>query len=119
MIKRQSVSNLGAQATATTLVFAAYGFIIYQTMQGTIRFGDLVLSYQALQRGQNDLKSLLGGLSGLYEDNLFLTNLYEFLNLKPKVTEPLNPKPFPMPMQNGILFNHVSFRICKYEASGT
>ncbi|WP_179072999.1 ABC transporter ATP-binding protein [Nostoc sp. C057] len=42
MTKRQSVANLGAQATATTLVFAAYGFIIYQTMQGTIRFGDLV-----------------------------------------------------------------------------
>lgn len=110
MTKRQSVANLGAQTTATTLVFAAYGFIIYQTMQGTIRFGDLVLYYQALQRGQNDLKSLLGGLSGLYEDNLFLANLYEFLDLKPKVVEPLHPKPFPIPMQHGIVFNHVSFQ---------
>jgi ATP-binding cassette subfamily B protein len=70
----------------------------------------LVLYYQALQRGQNDLKSLLGGLSGLYEDNLFLANLYEFLDLKPKVVEPSNPKPLPIPMKKGIVFNHVSFQ---------
>ena len=47
-----------------------------------ITLGDLVMYYQAFQRGQGFLQEMLGGLAGLYEDNLFLSNLYEFLDLK-------------------------------------
>lgn len=50
------------------------------------------------------------GIAGLYEDNLFLSNLYEFLDLKPKVAEPLHPTPVTRPMQTGIVFDHVSFQ---------
>ena len=66
--------------------------------------------YQALQRGQNNLKNLLTSVSGLYEDNLFLANLDEFLDLKPKLADPGDPVAIPRPMQSGIIFNHVSFQ---------
>ncbi len=101
---------LTVQALAGILLFAAYGFIIYQTIQGSLRLGDLVLYHQALQRGQNSLKGFLASLSGLYEDNLFLADLYEFLEIKPKILEPQYPKPIPQPMQTGIVFNNVSFQ---------
>ncbi|NET61102.1 MAG: ABC transporter ATP-binding protein [Symploca sp. SIO2E6] len=101
---------LTAQALAGILLFAAYGLIIYQTIQGTLSLGDLVLYHQALQRGQNDLKGFLANLSGLYEDNLFLADLYEFLELKPKIIDPQHPKTIPQPMQTGIVFNNVSFQ---------
>ena len=47
--------------------------------------------YQAFQRGQERLRSLLGGLGGLYENNLFLSNFYEFLDLEPKIADPIHP----------------------------
>jgi ATP-binding cassette subfamily B protein len=49
-------------------------------------------------------------LAGLYTDNLFLSNLYEFLDLKPKIADPIYPIPVPQPMQKGIIFNQVSFQ---------
>lgn len=108
-IQRAS-AGLAAQLLGTIIVFTAYGFIIYQTFQGKLRLGDLFLYYQAFERGQTALKDLLSNISGLYEDNLFLTNLYEFLDLKPQMMIPAQPKIVPNPMQQGITFEEVSFQ---------
>lgn len=107
---KNSMANLAAQATAGMIIFAIYGFIIYLTIQDVLQLGDLVLYYQALQRGQDALKSLVSNLSNLYEDNLFLTNLYEFLELRPKVIESASPKSVPNRMQTGLSFNNVCFQ---------
>jgi ATP-binding cassette subfamily B protein len=107
---KRSIAELVAQVSATVAVFASYAFIAYQTMQGAITLGDLVMYYQAFQRGQGFLQQILSGLAGLYEDNLFLSNLYEFLDLKPKVVEPRHPRPVPQAMQTGIAFDQVSFQ---------
>jgi len=107
---RRSIAELVAQASATVAVFGSYAFIAYRTVQGAITLGDLVMYYQAFQRGQSFLREMLSGLAGLYEDNLFLSNLYEFLELKPKVVEPLHPRPIPQPMQTGLAFDQVSFQ---------
>ena len=53
---------------------------------------------------------MLQSLAGLYEDNLFLTNLYEFLDLQPRIREPANPRPVPVPLRYGIAFESISFQ---------
>jgi ATP-binding cassette subfamily B protein len=78
-------------------------------MQHAITLGDLVMYYQAFQRGQGYLKEILSGLANLYEDSLFLTNLYEFLDLQPNVVEPCLPHAVPQPMRHGIASEHVCF----------
>jgi ATP-binding cassette, subfamily B, bacterial len=105
----RSLAFFLAQSVAGILIFVIFAYIIYQTIQGVLLLGDLVLYFQALQRGQTNLKSLLTSVSGLYEDNLFLANLYEFLDLKPKIVESANPKLIPQPIQKGIVFENVSF----------
>jgi ATP-binding cassette subfamily B protein len=45
----------------------------------------------------------------LYEDNLFIADLEEFLSLEPRVTSPARPRPFPRSLQQGIAFENVSF----------
>jgi ATP-binding cassette, subfamily B, bacterial len=107
---KRFLASLGAQATAVILLLTAYSFIIYQTFLGILRIGDLVLYYQALQRGQEALKGVLGSLSSLYEDNLFLINLYEFLDLQPNIVQIAQPKPVPQNMATGIVFEHVNFQ---------
>ena len=107
---RRSLAELVAQTSGTIAIYGSYAFIAYRTVQGAITLGDLVMYYQAFQRGQGFLQEMLSGLAGLYEDNLFLSNLYEFLDLKRKVIEPLHGRPLPQPMKNGIVFDHVSFQ---------
>ena len=110
LMRRRVLSFLAANVLSGILVGSIYGFILYQTLQGTLQLGDLVLYHQALQRGQSSLRSLLTGLSGLYEDNLFLANLYEFLDLKPNIITPAYPKAMPLPIVSGITFEHVDFQ---------
>ena len=47
---------------------------------------------------------------GLNEDNLFLTNLYEFLDLQPSILGPANPQSIPTPIEYGIAFEGISFQ---------
>ncbi|NJL53050.1 MAG: ABC transporter ATP-binding protein [Hydrococcus sp. SU_1_0] len=93
-----------------TIILGVYGFIVYQTVRGTLKLGDLVLYHQAFKRGEQSLAQLITCLSQLYEDNLFLANLYEFLALKPKLIEPVTPHPVPQPIRQGIVFKNVGFR---------
>lgn len=110
LLTRRSIAFFLAQAIAGLFLFVIYGFIIYETLAGRLKLGDLVLYHQALQRGQNDLKSLMTSISGLYEDNLFLANLYEFLDLKPKIATTESSRPVPRPMREGIVFENVNFQ---------
>lgn len=107
---RQSLANFVTQIGSMVMIYGAYAFIAYRTLNGAISLGSLVMYFQAFQRAQGYLQSILNNLAGLYEDNLFLTNLYEFLDLKPKIVSPLHPKPVPRPIQTGIVFEHVSFK---------
>jgi ATP-binding cassette, subfamily B, bacterial len=107
---RRAIASLSAEAFAEVLTVGVFIYIAYQTIQGNLKIGDLVLYQQALQRGESALQALLSGLSGLYEDNLFLTNLYEFLNLNPKLRDPDYPKVFPCPVKQGIVLDRVSFQ---------
>ncbi|MBC6418416.1 MAG: ABC transporter ATP-binding protein [Prochloron sp. SP5CPC1] len=106
---KQAIINFSTQVLGGGFLLAASGYIVYQAVQGAITLGDLALYYQAMQRGQSSLKQFLTSLSGLYENNLFLKNLYEFLELKPKVLEPKNTRVLPQVLRRGIVFDRVSF----------
>ena len=103
-------SDLVTQGAATLAVFGTFAFIIYRASLGALTIGDVVMYYQAFQRGQDFLREILGGLAGLYEDHLFLASLYEFLDLERKVVESPQPRPLPRPLRGGIVFTGVSFQ---------
>ena len=102
--------SLLVQGIATLLTVGVYSYVVYRTFQGSLSIGDLVLYYEALQRGQQAFRGLLSSLSSLYEDNLFLSNLYEFLNLQPQVVSSLSPAAVPNPMRQGIVVEGVDFK---------
>jgi ATP-binding cassette subfamily B protein len=106
---RRSAADLGAGAVATVAVFGTFAYIVYETVKGVISVGVVAAYFQAVQTGLSAFQSLLGGLAGLYEDNLFLTYLYEFLALEPKVLEPAHPRAVPRPMKEGMVFREVTF----------
>jgi ATP-binding cassette subfamily B protein len=106
---RRSVADLLAQCGATAAIYGSYAFIAYQAVRGAITIGDLFMYFQAFQRGQGYLQQLLAGLAGLYEDNLFLSNLYEFMDIRPRIRAPADPRPFPKPIRTGIRIDCVTF----------
>ncbi len=78
-------------------------------MKGNITIGHITMYFGALVQGKAVIGSLLSSLTGLYEDRLFITNLYDFLDLEPNIKEPLKPAKVPKPIEKGITFDGVSF----------
>lgn len=107
---KRSTSEFLAQTVSVAAIFCALACIVYRAVHNLITLGDLFMYFALFQRIQTSFQGLLTSFANLYEGNLFLANLYEFLDLKPRVVEPVHPKPFPRPIQQGIVFDHVGFR---------
>ena len=106
---RRSLADLTTQASATAAIFGVLAYIAYQTVEGAITLGGMVMYYGAFQRAQSSLQEIWSSLTHLYEDNLFLANFNEFLDLKPRLAAPLHPAAFPLPIKEGILLDHLHF----------
>jgi ATP-binding cassette subfamily B protein len=109
LMRKRSLSELITQSGANMTAFGMYAFLAYRALYGLITLGDLVMFYQAVQRGQSYLSQFLGSIAQLYENNLFLTNVHEFFALKPKVVEHPHPKSIARPFREGMIFRGVSF----------
>jgi ATP-binding cassette subfamily B protein len=102
-------AQLGASSLATALSGAATIWMIWRAFNGQVTLGDLALFYQAFSQGQALLRSLLGNVGRIYENILFLGNLFEFLDMRPEIVDPRQPKPTPATLQQGIRFQEVTF----------
>ncbi|MGD0612276.1 MAG: ABC transporter ATP-binding protein [Anaerolineales bacterium] len=101
--------DLLAQALAVAALYGSLAWIALQTVGGKVTLGDLVVYFLGFQSGLGFLQAALRALADLYEDNLFLTNLYQFLDLAPEIAAPSQPRPVPQPMPRGITFHHIGF----------
>ena len=91
-------------------MFGTFAYIAWRAIEGTISLGLVVAYYQAFQTSLSALQGVLGGLTSLYEDNLFLTYYEQFMALAPKVVAPAQPAPVPRPLSEGIRYEQVDFR---------
>ncbi len=107
--RKRVLATILAQISSVAAMFGALGFIVYRAVNGMISIGDLVMYYQAIQRAIGYFRSLLGGITGLYEDNLFISYFYEFMDVKEKVKDPDTPAEVPRKMTKGLAFHNVSF----------
>ncbi|MBW4668555.1 MAG: ABC transporter ATP-binding protein/permease [Cyanomargarita calcarea GSE-NOS-MK-12-04C] len=110
LIREQSLGRLGAGAIALLFTGVALAGMGRQVLLGSISLGELALFYQAFNKGQSIVKSLLGNLGQIYKNSLFISNLFEFLAIKPQIVDPPNPLPVPLQLKQGISFRQVTFR---------
>jgi ATP-binding cassette subfamily B protein len=108
--KKRAFGDLVAQSSTTIAVFGAFIYIASRTVQGTITLGEMVMYFQAFQKGLLYLRTFLEGVAGLYEDNLFLLNFYEFLDVEPTIKESDTSNLVPETIQSGFEMTNVTFR---------
>lgn len=109
-ITKQSRAKLGASALAQLVSGLALAWMIWRALQGVVTLGDLALFYQAFNRGQGLLRSLLGSVGQIYSNSLFLENLFAFLDMRPQVSDPQHPVAAPASLNKGIEFRQLTFR---------
>jgi ATP-binding cassette subfamily B protein len=119
-IRRATISTLLA-FVGSVGYYAAYGIIIYLTVIGYRSRGGLftigVLTFLAgsFRQSRDLIQGILLSLSQVYEQSLYLSDLFVFFDLKPGITSRPGAKPVPRPISKGFVFEDVGF---KYPASG-
>ncbi len=88
LLGKKTIYEILSHLIAAVAIFGSFAYMTREAIQGAITVGDLVLFFLVIRRGFTFLKSLLDGFSNLYEQNLFLSNLFEFLGLSNKIDTP-------------------------------
>ncbi len=91
---------------STAAFYATYVWMVFEAIAGSISLGELTMYLVVFRQGQATFSATLTSIGGMYEDNLYLANLYEFLEQpiprsQGKITQGIIP--------NGIWLEHVSF----------
>ena len=108
--RRRALLELAAAAFATIAFFGALAFLATQTAAGRLSVGDLVLFLLVFQRAQGTGQEVVQQISTLYEDQLYLGLLFEFLDIRPALAEPAEPLDVPAGLRDGLRLEGVSFR---------
>lgn len=104
---RRDAWGFGLGLVATLTLYAAYAWIAVSTIRRTITLGQMTMYFAAFRQGQAAVTAMLSAVGGMYEDNLYLSTLYEYLETQvpPPAGEVVHG---PVP-EDGVRFEDVSF----------
>jgi ATP-binding cassette subfamily B protein len=90
--------------------YAAYGFIIYQTINGKTTVGSLTFLAGSFRQLSSLMESMLSRFTTVSQGAIYLNDYLDFFNIKPKITVAAQPVPFPNPIKQGFTFENVGFQ---------
>jgi ATP-binding cassette, subfamily B, bacterial len=64
---------------ATLAFYGAYALMALRAAAGAMSIGEMTLYMVSFRQGQQAFQSVLSAFSGMYEDNLYMSNLFAFL----------------------------------------
>jgi ATP-binding cassette subfamily B protein len=108
--QRRSLASLGWGMLATLSYYAAYAWIVWRAIAGSISLGDMTMYLSIFRGSQSTFESIFFGLSDLYENGLFMSNLFSFLALTPLMPVAHRPSPAAASGRKGVEFRDVWFR---------
>lgn len=92
---------------STAAFYAAYAWIAVSAVRGQITLGQMTMYVLLFRQGQAAVSASLAAISGMYEDNLYLSTLYDYLDTPvetPSGSATAGPDP-----GDGVRFVNVSF----------
>jgi ATP-binding cassette subfamily B protein len=108
-IRRNLVST--ALVTVGTLgYYAAYAVIIYLTVLGRYTIGSLTFLAGSFRQSRDLIQRILLSLSSIYEQSLYLGDLFTFFDVQPRVMSKPGARAVPTPIHEGFQFRDVGFR---------
>lgn len=107
LTRKRAIWGFVLGALSSAAFYATYALIVLRAVAGTISLGDMTMYLLVFKQGQSALSAILTAIGGMYEDNLYLSNLYEYLE-HPVAASGGHAVRGPDP-QAGIEFEHVSF----------
>jgi ATP-binding cassette subfamily B protein len=109
LARRRSLISVLWGMLSTASFYGAYAWVAWRTISGAMTLGDLTLYLTLFQQSQSTFRGMISGVGQLYENGLFMENLFTFLKQQPQMQTAAEPRPLPRPIREGIEFRGVSF----------
>lgn len=90
--------------------YIAYGFIIYQTINGKTTVGSLTFLAGSFRQLSTLMENMLSRFTTVSQGAIYLNDFIDFFKIKPKITAVEKPLPFPNPIKQGFTFEDVGFQ---------
>ena len=104
---RRDLWGFALGSIATAALYAAYAWIAVTAVRRIITVGQMTMYVALFRQGQAAVSAMLAAVGGMYEDNLYLSTLYEYLETEvpaPGGAALRGPHP-----EDGVRFEDVSF----------
>src|SRR4051812_34586285 len=108
-IRRGTVSAL-LSILGTIGYYAAYVIVLINAVRGEITIGTLTFLAASFGRGRDVIQNILLSASNVYGQALYLRDLFVFLDMRPTIESPANPRAVPQRIESGFVFEDVGFR---------
>lgn len=108
--RRNTYASLAWGMLSNLAYYGSYIWVIVRTITRAITLGDMTMFLSVFRQSQRAVQMLLENFSRLYENNLYLDNLLDFLKIEPALEIPENGKIAPAPILEGVRFENVSFK---------
>jgi ATP-binding cassette subfamily B protein len=113
---RRSLVSTVLGTVGTLGYYAAYVVIIYLTVighrgpAGVFTIGVLTFLTGSFRQSRDLIQRVLLSLTQVFEQSLYLDDLFSFLALEPTVRSAPDARPVPLPIRQGFVFENVGFR---------
>jgi ATP-binding cassette subfamily B protein len=107
---RKAIVSTGLSLIGTLGYYGAYVIILAQAVSGAISLGSLTFLAGSFARSRSLIQGLLLGASGIYQQCLFLKDLFDFFQMKPTIRSLEIARQVPEPVREGFVFENVGFR---------
>jgi ATP-binding cassette subfamily B protein len=95
----------------TGAFYACYAGMALAAATKAITLGNMTLYLVAFRQGQQAFQSVLSAVGGIYEDTLYMSNLFEYLSIPVSSDIPKSAKEYPSSTgEAGIRFDNVGFK---------
>ncbi|MEO6719307.1 MAG: ABC transporter ATP-binding protein [Ferruginibacter sp.] len=95
--------------------YGAYIFILIDAINGSLSIGGLTFLAGSFRQMRSLLEGILNRLTSMSQGAIYLSDFFEFFDIKPKITVIDKPRPFPNPILTGFTFEDVGFRYTNSE----
>lgn len=90
--------------------YIAYVVIILKAVHGRLSIGDLTFLAGSFRQMRSLLEGILSRFTSVSQGAIYLQDLFEFFEIRPRIQRVAHPRPFPQPIREGFTFEDVGFR---------
>ena len=90
--------------------YSAYVVIILRAVHGRLSIGDLTFLAGSFRQLRSLLEGILTRFTSVSQGAIYLQDLFEFFEIRPRIIRVAQPRPFPRPIKEGFRFEDVGFR---------